>query len=102
MKTSSARQLPGAHLALKLHLPFPMLQRYRSAEQTLRKYQRMILQHLVRKRANNEFAFDSFGKIFMDFCVENTLSEEEMLAELLIFIIAGTRNILLNSLFYSI
>lgn len=63
--------------------------RFIEAKRVIRIYQVEVFQHLQAKYRADELSHGSFGYLLMQFAEENGLTEEEVLSELLVFIIAG-------------
>ena len=71
------------------NIPFPPITRFIAAKNTLRKYQKAVLTELLEKHRARSFFNDSFGKLFMEFAEKEQLTEDQMLSELFLFIVAG-------------
>ncbi len=62
---------------------------WNSTNAKIEKYQRELLIHMQERYKSNQLTEGSFAKIFMDFAVQEKLTEEEMLSEIFIFLVAG-------------
>ncbi len=67
----------------------PALNRWYDASEILRKYQMEVLNNMKSKYQSNLLPEGSFAKIILDFAGQENLTEEEILSELLLFILAG-------------
>jgi hypothetical protein len=92
-QVSSVVNFPGGPQAVKWNIPFDKIQTYRRALSVIEKYQLLVLNNLRKKYASNEFSDPSFGKILMDFAMANDLSNEQIMSELFIFMIAGMNKV---------
>lgn len=73
----------------RYNLPWKPIQKYLQAKAMIEKYQRIVLHKLQEKHRQGSFVNDSFGKLFMEYAEKEQLSEDEMLSELFLFIVAG-------------
>lgn len=74
---------------MRWNLPFQKIEQLKVALSTIEKFQRIILHHLRSTYASHGFTNNSFGKILMDFAMENDLTNEEIMSEIFLFMIAG-------------
>ncbi len=73
----------------KWNVPIYPYKEFSQAASTIRKFQIDILNRLKEKHKLNELVDGSFGKILMDFGCQFCLTDEELLSEILVFIVAG-------------
>lgn len=81
---------------MKWNIPLGKIQAYKQTLSIIEKYQRLVLNNLRKKYAQGDFKNPSFGKMLMDFAMANDLTNEEIMSELFLFMIAGNRYFLVD------
>lgn len=67
----------------------PQLNAWKRTTKVIKKFQLEVLSNMRQKYKTQQLAEGSFAKILMDFAEQEHLTEDEILSELLIFMIAG-------------
>lgn len=77
----------------------PQLNTWHRTVKVIRKYQMEVLNNMRERYKNDQLAEGSFAKILMDFAEHEYLTQDEILSELLIFMIAGESSLQLKKVF---
>lgn len=88
-KVSWIASLPFFHILRKMKVPIKAYQQYNHAIEVIQRYQEVLLMKIKMKYKNQTLSKYSFSQVLMNFATEHHLTDEEILSELFVFIIAG-------------